>query len=255
MFKGRTVRATLGLPLVAMLAFTMAACGPLGDDTSTSGAPSKTAASPTVTANGIEKLDGAAAIARATSATKSAKSLRLRGTAAFGGGEKYVFDFRFEGRDRAAGTLQLGTRTRTQKVEIIKLGSVVYFKGNKAFLRENVGADAVSIMDGKYVKVSSKDSDYADIESFTDLSEMLKEVTAQSLGWKMGKPATIDGKPTVTLSNNDGDQAYIATQGAPYLLRIANKTAEQTGRLDFLSYNERVDLRPPAASQVIDMTE
>ncbi|GLZ08428.1 hypothetical protein Acsp03_58940 [Actinomadura sp. NBRC 104412] len=240
--KNRTARLAVGLPLAAALAFSTAGC--LGEDTVTRAG---TSAKPSQATNGIDKLEGSEAFSRATKATLSASSVRLRGQVQ-DGEDTITMDFRYAGANRSGGTLQIGV----QEIELIRLGSVVYFKGNKPFLEEVGGKEAVTAMSGKYFKTSSKgDPDFADIQGFTNLADLVKEATSESQGWRIDKPGNVGGKPSIALVSLAGDKIHVATQGPPYILQFDDGPQN---RIDFLSYNEPVNLKRPPSNLVIDMS-
>jgi hypothetical protein len=236
MSKSRTVRAALGLPLAATLTFSTTSCLP--EDGATQGKSSKGPAA----SNGIDELKGDAAFDRALKATESADSVRLRGQEQ-DGEETYDLDFRYAGRNRSKGTIRQGA----ERLEIIRIGSAAYFKGNRAFY-ESEKVDPAGVA-GKYIRVSPKSRDYADMMIFTDLGGYLRKLSVRDSGLTMGEVENVGGTPAVSVKSLAGVRTHIAAQGTPYLLRLV---IDQQLRLDFLSYNERVDLKPPPAGLVID---
>jgi hypothetical protein len=236
----------LVLPVALALTFT-AGCGTgegagAGTGQGTKAAAPATSAPP---ANGVEKLGAAEILAKARKATAGAPSVRLTGRFKEGG-DAMALDFRFAGRKKSAGTLKMGK----QHLELTRLGSTVYFKGNDAFLRSIGDKSTVTLMSGKYMKTTSKDPDFADIASFSNLSGFLGEMLASKGAWSKGKAGTVSGKPTVMLTGPDGEQVHVATQGRPYLLQL---DGGPENRLDFVSYGERVDVKPPPANLVLDV--
>ncbi|MEW2356235.1 hypothetical protein [Spirillospora sp. NPDC029432] len=211
-------------------------------------APASAPASPTEAANGVERLAPAEILKRAREATAGAPSVRLKGGFKEGGDE-VALDFRFAGKKRAAGTMRLGD----QNIELTRIGSTVYFKGDDRFLKSIGGRSAVTLMSGKYVKTTSKDPDFAELASFSDLSDLLREMVASAGGgWAKGAAGNVGGVPAVALTGPDGEQVHVATRGRPYLLRL---DAGPRNRLDFVEYGGRVDLRPPPPGEVIDAAE
>ncbi|MFB4318114.1 hypothetical protein [Actinomadura sp. 21ATH] len=211
-------------------------------------APATAPAPPAEAANGVEKLAAAKILARAREATAGAPSVRLKG-AFKEGGDEIALDFRFGGKKRAAGKLRLGD----QNIELTRLGSTVYFKGDDKFLKGIGGQSVVTLLSGKYVKTTSKDPDFAELASFADLSGLLREMVASAGGgWTKGAAGNVAGVPAVALTGPDGEQVHVATRGRPYLLRL---DAGPRNRLDFIEYGGRVDLRPPPAAEVIDASE
>lgn len=244
----RTNTVALALPVALVLTFT-AGCG-TGEGTGSgkgtgTGTKAAAPATPSAASNGVEKLGAAQILARARKATAAAPSVRLKGTFKEGG-DDVALDFRFAGRKRAGGTLGMGN----QHLELTRIGSTVYFKGNDKFLRSIGGKDAVTLMSGKYVKTTTKAEGFAEIAVLTDIHGLLAGMLRAGRGWDKGRTGTVAGRPAVTLTGPDGEQIHVATQGQPYLLQL---DGGPTNRLEFLSYGERVDLKPPPAGTVIEL--
>ncbi|MFI0357454.1 hypothetical protein [Actinomadura sp. 9N407] len=242
----RTNKLALVVPAALALTF-IAGCGTgTGDAGADQGKKAAASATPSVASNGVDELAAAEIMSRARKATAGAPSVRLTGRFKEGG-DDLGLDFRFAGRKKAAGTVQMGN----QHIKLTRIGSTVYFKGNDAFLRSIGDKNAVTLMSGKYVKTTSKDPDFAEIASFSNLSGLLGELlSAKGSDWDKGKAGTVAGKPTVTLSGPDGEQVHVATQGQPYLLQI---DAGPQGSLDFVSYGEPVAVEAPPANTVLDL--
>jgi hypothetical protein len=237
--KNRTVRAAIGLPLAVALAFTT---GCLPEDSGGT-RPDGAAASPSA-ANGIDKLKPADAFKRATDATLSARSVRMRSQVKDPEAGVIQVDISYAGRDRAKGSMRIGD----QRVEIIQIGKAEYQKGNKAFLQETGGKQAVSALTGKWMKISQGGSGFGALSGFGNLDGLLKEVGKGGFqGWTMGKPGNIGGTPSVAL-NGAGEQIHLAAQGTPYVLRMN----DGSDRFDFLSYNTPVSVKRPPAGLVVD---
>jgi hypothetical protein len=238
MSKSRTVRAAVGLPLAASLALGSAAgCGIVNEARNAVSSTSPSAA------NGIDKLSPSAAFARASKATLDARSVRMRAQIKDDKAGVIRLDYRYSGRDRAKGTMQIGE----QRLDIIRIGKVEYQKGNRAY-HEDTSADVPKELIDKWVKSESKSgSGFGAISGIEDLDSLFKQIGKNLQGWTFGKPGNIGGTPSVSLSGA-GDQIHIASQGTPYVLRMV------TGGdyFDFLSYNAPVSISKPPARQVLD---
>ncbi|MGP4026248.1 hypothetical protein [Actinomadura sp. 3N407] len=238
----------LGLPAVLVLALTMG-CGP-NQETGT--APAKTATAPATgssaaTSNGVEKLAAAEILDRARKATASAKSLRMRGRLEEGS-RPFTLDFRYAGKTKATGWFKQGE----ERVEIIRIGDTVYLKGNDAFWKSIGGKGAVQLFTGKYLKTTADNADFEQLAAFTDRSSLLNEVLKAVPQWERGKTGTAGGVPAVALTSAAGDQIQIATRGRPYVLSL---DGGPENRLEYLAYDQPVDVRRPPAGAVVDADE
>jgi hypothetical protein len=237
MSKSRTVRAALGLPLVAALALTSATgCGLLDE-------AAKPVARPSA-ANGIDKLSPSQAFTRASKATLSARSVRMRARVKEDKAGVMHFDYQYSGRDRAKGTMRIGR----QRLDIIKIGKVQYQRGNKAYHEETGSPEAASELVGKWLKSEPKSgTGFGAISGAEDLEGLFKEVGTDLQGWTMGKLGNIGGTPSVALNGAD-EQIHIAAQGPPYVLRL-NSGGDY---FDFFSYNAPVSIKKPPANLILE---
>jgi hypothetical protein len=103
---------------------------------------------------------------------------------------------------------------------LLKIGKTLWIKPNDAFWKHaagDAGAALGDLVDGKYIKPSTKDS----------------------------------GQPALQLEDAaDSANAYVTVSAQPEFLRLASGGSE--GQLDFTQYNAPLHLSPPPASQVLD---
>ncbi|TDC61796.1 hypothetical protein E1200_28075 [Actinomadura sp. GC306] len=233
----RTIRTAIGVPLAAALALTTA-CLPGGANNSDGSAATPSAA------NGIDELSPTDAFKRASAATLSARSVRVRAKVKDAQAGTIDLDVTYVGRDRARGTMRIGD----QRVEIIQIGKEEYQKGNKAFLKETAGSEAVSFLSGKWTKTTQSGSGFGALSGLGDLRGLLTEMEEAGLqGWTMGKPGKTAGTPSVPMTGA-GEQIHLAAQGPPYILRMT----DGTDHFDFLSYDKPVTIKPPPARLVVE---
>jgi hypothetical protein len=74
-----------------------------------------------------------------------------------------------------------------------------------------------------------------------------------------GSPTVLDGKPVIPVEvpNSDAEEGtytfYVAAEGEPYLLGLDYETAHHRQVMRFSGFNKRLDIRPPAAADVLDL--
>lgn len=109
---------------------------------------------------------------------------------------------------------------------------------------------------GLYVKIPSADPRYAGFSDDTRIGFLLDRLLQTSATWKKGAVGTIDGSPALELhgSGRDGHQAsiWVATDGEPYILRIAPTGGSYQGQIDFTGYEQRLAVQAPLPGQVLD---
>ncbi|WP_433465918.1 hypothetical protein [Spirillospora sp. CA-128828] len=239
----RRPHAPAALVLVLVLA---TACGPAEE----AGTASKTAPAPspsvsaTATANGVARLRAGQILRRARKATAAARYLRMRGRIE-DGKDKIAIDFRYAGKTEATGWFQTGK----QRVEITRIGRDIYVKGNDPFWKSIGGKAAVQLLSGKYLKTTTKTPDFKDIGIFTERTGLLNEALKAPGTWKKGETGTAGGTPAVSLTRAPGETIQVATQGEPYVLAL---TGGPGNGVEYLAYEEPVDVRRPPAGTVVD---
>ncbi|MFF1460390.1 hypothetical protein [Streptomyces sp. NPDC058330] len=73
-----------------------------------------------------------------------------------------------------------------------------------------------------------------------------------------GEPTEVDGRPALPLKVTDKEDAegvytfYVATEGKPYLLKVAYQGADYRSTTSFSAFDAPLDLRPPADADVLD---
>lgn len=206
-------------------------------------APRPTAATAAPSGNGIDKLSAQEILDRATKAAKAAHSVRVRGRVRESG-ELYTIDMSLAGK-KATGHVSW----EGQRIELTRIGSTVYIKGNKKFWKANGGGSAaVKQLFGKHLKVSLRDEAFADLGLLTRQSKVVSEILKPDGPVTKGARAQIDGKPAIALRDESGDALYVAAEGEPYPLRIDPAGVQ---RLDFTAYNADVEVKRPPSRLVV----
>ncbi|MFR0353055.1 hypothetical protein [Streptomyces sediminimaris] len=206
---------------------------------------------------------------RAIKATTGASSLRMKGTIQDDESAGTIrIDMALDKKKECVGTLGMGGQG---KADLIKAGDTVYMKYDEAFLREQGKGDsksdtdaAVSMLAGKWTKMSAKGSDAKDIASFCDLEGVLGGAEGVGSGGSSGGAddptatragtAQVAGETAAVLKLKDGKERYtmyVATEGTPYLLRL-DSTAKDPGSLTFSEFGKPVPAHKPAG-KILDL--
>jgi hypothetical protein len=109
---------------------------------------------------------------------------------------------------------------------------------------------------GLYVKVPTADPRYAGFTDDTRIGFLLDRLLQTSATWKKGSVAAVNGSAALELdgTGKDGHKAsiWVATDGEPYILRIAPTAGSYQGQIDFTGYDQRLAVQAPLPGQVLD---
>ncbi|MFG2329377.1 hypothetical protein ACGFMM_07105 [Streptomyces sp. NPDC048604] len=238
-------RAALAALVVTAVAFGGTACGPFEQEAS----------------GPFKGLTGPQILNKSIAATKTAKSLTLdlAITSADGPTKAYLA---IDRQGRCAGTMTLGA---TGTAELIKTGNAAYMRFDEAFLREQGKGEPaeqqVAILKqlkGKWVKSDASDPETKDSLELCDLDALLADFEQGVNFATTGGETTVNGRRALRLTEGAGAESttlYVATEGAPHLLKIVTKGGEEPGTIAFSSYDKPVPARQPAAKDVFEMED
>ncbi|GAB3421104.1 hypothetical protein [Flindersiella endophytica] len=204
-------------------------------------AASNPAVTPTVSGNGVAELEPSEIVERATRATLSAPSVRVR----VGEDDKVTVEARFEGR-RAAVRVSPGGSA----IDMFVDGEEFYLKSDRAYWLKAGDEQAAHLLDGTYLRTTVRDPDYAPFVLFCSLPSTLN-VHLGDLnfsGGKVGAPTTLHGVPAVPVESQ-GATLYVAAEGPPYILEVELMLSY----VEFVDYGKPFSLQPPA--QTVDVSE
>ncbi len=246
--------AAVAAVLCTALALGATACGPTSDDAK----PTKPA-KPAEPAGPFGDLTGSQIVDKAFAATRSAKSLTVDVDlkTAVDPTKAYLS---LDSQGRCAGTLTTGVDRTTELVKADDKN--VYLRFDEAFLREQVKEESQEVQDatvkelrGRWMKSPASDPDSEGMLALCDLDELLGGFEQGASGIVKGKETTIGGQPALALTEpgegGETSTVYVATKGAPYVLRIVTKGGEEPGTLAFSQYGKPVAAKVPAAKGVV----
>ncbi|GLV79464.1 hypothetical protein [Streptomyces hygroscopicus] len=245
---------TILAALCAATALTLTACGtdgtgPHKDAPAKGSAPAKE----TTSAPGIEALTGPQIINRALKTTKSATSLTIDMDAIIDGAPmKYHMSSDNKGECTGRMTVDGGT------VRLIKTGHTAYMKYDAAFWRSQGGKDgeaAAKLIGDRWTKADASGADAKDLTAMCDSDQLLAGFSAADNAARKGGPATVDGRPAITVTESEGDEtytAYIATEGKPYLLKLVTKGGKEPGTLRLGDFDRPVGAKAPTGD-IVDL--
>lgn len=185
----------------------------------------------------------AATFAEAETNTRAVSSVRIAG-AGTEANKGVTFDLTLVRGKGCEGTV---TMSKTQSFRLVYLGSTVWMKPSDAFYA-SLGSNksALSLLEGKYIKVSVNSSLTPNIGELCTLSGLLGTAGPAS-GPGNGYAATTTtfrGQPAIkiTQSGRPG-YAYVSDTAKPLLLQVTEPGASG-GSITFSRYNARDDHSP-----------
>ncbi|MFJ5217908.1 hypothetical protein ACIP98_24700 [Streptomyces sp. NPDC088354] len=239
-----TLRAALTAVGCSAAALTIAACGPLGSG--------KAEPASTALADQPASVIGTKSLAAMKSA--STMTVDLDGITD-GKPMKYHMAMSDTGDCQGNLTMEGGN------VRMVKSGPSLYMKGDDAFWSSQ-GADgkaAQEVIGKRWMKTKASGPDSKEFLQACDLKAFLAELDKEEGGddgGTKGEPVTVDGTPALPITGKDGAEtitAYIATQGKPYMLKVVTKGGKEPGTLRFTDFDKPVDIKAPAAKDVVDI--
>jgi hypothetical protein len=131
--------------------------------------------------------------------------------------------------------------------ELIQVGGTVYIKGSSAFYKHIGGTAAAQLLEGKWLKASSTDSNFASLSQLTNLRQLVDQTLSSHGALKKSGTTTIDGQKVVGVTDTTkGGTLYIATTGKPYPVEISKGGSPSSGgKITFDRWNSNVTLAAP----------
>ncbi len=221
---GTTTRTTL----VALgVAAALAGCGSSG------GAPAPSSPSP----NGEQSKTAQQVLADTKAALVKATSVHVKGALSQQGQSQRI-DLQFQGQD-AVGSVGVGGAV----TDVVRTAGKTYLKGPAAFWSRVAGPAGAKLAD-KWIVVDDASGNAPGL-SLQSLAGALNTQDANLV--PQVATGTVDGRPSVVVSQQDGSTISVAGTGTPYPLRLDNKGAA-AGTLTFSDYGKTVPVVAPAGA-------
>ena len=195
-------------------------------------------------ANGIASKSPAAILSAMQRATRSLRSVHIKGSLV-SGGQTLGLDL-----DLLAGRGGHGRMSQNGAAfTLVAIGHVVYVNASDAFWRAHGGTSAViSLFKGKWLKVTTNTSGFASLSQLMNIQKLTGTLAATKGTITKGATSTVNGVKAIALIDKaKGGTLYVAATGPPYPVEIV-KTGKNGGRLIFDRYDEQVSLSVPASS-------
>jgi|HubBroStandDraft_4_1064222.scaffolds.fasta_scaffold97569_2 hypothetical protein len=197
-------------------------------------------------------------VTNAIAATKSASAVHIQGSVSMSN-ETVALDVQASNSSSGQGSVTINGAN----VQIVQIGSRVYFNADAAFWKMEAGASAAQLA-GKWIYTSASGSDGKDFSMFINCSALLKQLLSGSKvkgsTFTLGKNTTVNGVPVYAVSGLDasagtGGTAYIARSGKPYLIELKTSGSGGAGEITFSAYNQVIHPSAPKKSYSLTQLE
>lgn len=152
----------------------------------------------------------------------------------------------------AVGDITAGTVTS----RLLRIEDEVWAAEPASFWAAAGALDHGKAYGGLYVEIPSADPRYAGFSDDTRIGFLLDRLLQTSATWKKGAVSTVDSVPALELDGvgRDGHRAsiWVATDGEPYIVRIAPTAGSYQGQIDFTDYEDRFAVQAPLPGQVLN---
>lgn len=218
----------------------------------TSSASSSSAASSSPSSSGSGGVSGESVtqiLARAKQQLLGADSLRVAG--------KFKNDNEIIGLDIGYGPAKTSRGTISSAgttIELIALGSTVYFKAPDAFWTRRLASnpDAAKVLKGKWIKAPLSNTQFASFRAFTDRATFVNGLFSVTAGLRKGAARTINGVPCVGLTESSATLWVTQAEGRPV---VFTGTSAADGKLTFDRYGQVPKPTAPPAASTIDISQ
>jgi hypothetical protein len=238
-------RLALATAAAALVVAAAAACG-------SSPASVRPASAPASTASALAGKSAAEIVSAAVADTQAASSVRLIG-AGTDPSKGVTFNLTLVPGQGCEGSLSM---SKTNTFQLVYMGQTVWMKPSDAFYASlGTNKAALSLLEGKYIKVKSTNSLVGNVSQLCTLTDLLGTVGQASGSGYTDTLSAVGGQPAIRIAQTGhSGYVYVSDTAKPVLLEV---TAPGTsgGTITFSDYNAPVRITVPPAAQTIDGSE
>jgi hypothetical protein len=199
--------------------------------------------------NGVAQLAPDQILAKAKAAAKAASSVHLKGTVATSDSGTAV-DLRY---NRDAGTV--GTVTVNGQAIQLVYSQDLFFKASPDTWTELTGdSRAGELLGERWVKIPPQAPGFESVTTLATFNRFIDKALTPEGGLAKTQTKTVRGLNVVGIVEKANNETlYVATEGQPYPVQAQSDTGQ--GALDFLDWNQPVDVQAPPPDQVVDLSK
>lgn len=248
--------------VLATATLAVAVLGGCGKSTTTGSGSAENPKPSKAADNGVAALAPTEILSRSQAALAKAGSVHISGSGT-SDGQTFKIDMKIQNKKGATGSLTLPVGSDQGpaggvQVNLLIVDQTAYIKpaDPNFWTVFGGGAPAVERLKGKWVKAGVADEKLQFLVAFGDLTALSKDILKPQGSVTKGAQKEINGTKTIGLQDSGSDKGtfYIATEGEPLPVQLV-QGGKDTGTIDFLDYDQPVDVAAPPADQVVDGKE
>ena len=160
-----------------------------------------------------------------------------------------TLDMHLVGDDHASGEVTTGGL----RLDVIRIGDTVYFRGSQAFYEKFAGSAAAALFKGKWLYASATKGPLASFAPLTDMQTFFHTLLTSHGTLAKGAEATVAGQKAIAIEDSSkGGTLYVATTGKPLPVEIQSPKPKG-GTVTFTDWNKSVKIAAPAGA--IDLSK
>jgi hypothetical protein len=239
--------ALLAIPAAAVL---LVSCASSKKTTSSSASNASSASSASSSSGAdLSTLTAAQLLAKSGEALKAADQIHVKGTGT-DQGEQVAIDYSFA-KTNSSGSITISG----QKIELLAVDKVVYFRAPDSFWKQFAGPNAAAVLkviSGKWIKVAAGDKNFDSFSGISDRAGFVKDFLTPEGTVKLGTPKTVNGVDCLALDDSKGGTMYVAKADARPIQQVS--VGASKGLVD-ITYDGVTEPTAPPAADVVDSSK
>lgn len=195
--------------------------------------------------NGVEELGPKAVLKRARKAADQARSVHVIAKSEGAELDMVAGNTSSDGM-RSSGDVTIMTRV---------VDDTLYLKADSAYWKDAFGAKRAKKIGDKWVSGNLRNPRLKAWRDTTLKGPIMDQFLSPNGASEVGEVGTVADQPAVPVTTDVGT-VWVATTGKPYALLITTaESAEVPSQADFTDWNQKINIKPPAKRNTIDLSE
>lgn len=156
-------------------------------------------------------------LARSLAAATSASTVHVVAKGIPNGSGRMSWNMRLVAGKGGYGSMTLGT----QRIDLVRIGRVAYFRAGAGFWRQYGGSAVAELLAGRWVKLPASTKGFASFIALTDISQFFTGILSSHAKLADGGEKTILGRHAVgVVDTSGGGTIWVAATGTPFPLEL-----------------------------------
>jgi hypothetical protein len=197
----------------------------------------------------LSTLTAAQLLAKSGEALDAAEQIHVKGTGT-DQGQQVAIDYSFA-KTNSSGSITISG----QKIELLAVDKVVYFRAPDSFWKQFAGPNAAAVLkvvSGKWIKVAAGDKNFDSFSGISDRAAFVKDFLTPEGAVKLGTPKSVNGVDCLALDAGSGDTMYVAKADARPIRQVS--VGASKGLVD-VTYDGVTEPTAPPAADVVDSSK